>query len=238
MRIPLCVLAGITALAISGPAQTGGASFSGRLFYSGTVVTGAPYSAERIVEHARPAAGGTLLTSGSQHETVYRDSQGRTRVERPLLPGPDAPPHAPIIVEIRDSVAHVGYVLDTQHKIAHRVALEFARAAGPRSSRVPPQAQESSEDLGQQLIEGVAAQGRRVTHIWPAGKVVSESWFSPEIQEVVLSRLTDPRLGGTTVKLIHITVGQPDPSLFLPPPDYTIVNETGPFQIEWTAAEH
>src|ERR1035438_2820030 len=63
---------------------------SPRLF-AGTPVTGAPYSAQRLSEHVQTASDGTRFTSTIQEETLYRDSQGRTRTERPLAMGPNAP---------------------------------------------------------------------------------------------------------------------------------------------------
>ena len=36
----------------------------------------------------------------------------------------------------------------------------------------------------------------------------------------------DPRSGETTTKLENVSRTQPDPALFLPPPDYKIVDES------------
>ncbi len=101
----------------------------------------------------------------------------------------------------------------------------------------------TQEDLGQQMIEGVVAQGHRMVQTWAAGsqgndrpfQVVNESWFSPDIKETVLSKNMDPRSGENTTKLTHISRSEPSPDLFAPPPDYQVVDETGPFQIHWTA---
>jgi len=99
-----------------------------------------------------------------------------------------------------------------------------ARTAAPNNPNV------SKEDLGQQMIEGVSATGTRTTTVIPAGsignvqeiKVVSEQWFSPELQVLVMTRHSDPRNGETTYKLTNIVRAEPDPSLFVVPPDYTI----------------
>jgi hypothetical protein len=87
-----------------------------------------------------------------------------------------------------------------------------------------------SESLGTQTIEGVRAEGSRTTFTIPAGKIgnerpivtVSERWYSPELQVVVMSKTSDPRVGETTYRLANITRAEPDPSLFQVPPDYTI----------------
>ena len=88
----------------------------------------------------------------------------------------------------------------------------------------------TKEDLGQQSIEGVAANGTRTTTVIAAGAIgneqpitiVSEQWFSPDLEMLVLTRHTDPRVGETTYRLTNITRNEPDRSLFQVPPDYTI----------------
>ena len=62
------------------------------------------------------------------------------------------------------------------------------------------------ESLGKQLIEGVEAEGTRSTVTIAAGEIgneraieiVSERWYSPELQTVVMTRHSDPRFGETT----------------------------------------
>ena len=86
------------------------------------------------------------------------------------------------------------------------------------------------EDLGQQNIEGVSATGTRTTTIIPAGaignaqeiRVVSEQWFSPDLQVLVMTKHSDPRSGENTYKLTNIVRAEPDPGLFVVPPDYTV----------------
>jgi hypothetical protein len=81
------------------------------------------------------------------------------------------------------------------------------------------------ESLGSQVIEGVAAEGTRETRTIPAGKIGNEkpivitveTWTSPDLQAVVLSKRNDPRFGETVYKLTDIVRGEPDPSLFQPP---------------------
>jgi hypothetical protein len=88
-----------------------------------------------------------------------------------------------------------------------------------------------AEQLGSQTIEGVLVEGTRTTTSIPAGQIgnerpiemVSERWFSPELKALVLSKQSDPRFGETTYRLSSIARGDPDPSLFEIPSDYTIV---------------
>ena len=98
------------------------------------------------------------------------------------------------------------------------------------------------ENLGSQLIENVMADGTRTTQMWPAGsqgndrpfETTSETWFSPELKLMVLNKHFDPRSGESTTKLININRAEPAASLFQPPADYKILDETGPFEIQWT----
>jgi hypothetical protein len=86
------------------------------------------------------------------------------------------------------------------------------------------------EDLGQQMIDNVLATGTRMTTELPAGtigneqaiRIVSEQWFSPELQLLVLTRHSDPRVGETTYRLTGIVRTEPAHSLFEVPADYTL----------------
>jgi hypothetical protein len=99
-----------------------------------------------------------------------------------------------------------------------------------------PNAKEVKEDLGKQTIEGITADGTRTTVTIPAGEIgneraieiVSERWYSPELQLVVMTRHSDPRTGETTYKLTNINRSEPARTLFEVPSDYTIKEGIGP----------
>ncbi len=86
------------------------------------------------------------------------------------------------------------------------------------------------EDLGEQTVEGVLAKGSRTTTTIPAGaldneqpiRIVSEEWFSQELQVLVLTKHSDPRVGDTTYRLVNISRTEPAKSLFELPAGYTI----------------
>jgi len=104
------------------------------------------------------------------------------------------------------------------------------------SSYLPPGApcnSESSgkhESLGKQMIDGVEAEGMRVTHTIPAGamgnerpiEIFQERWHSQELQMDVMTKWFDPRAGETTHRLTNLNRSEPDASLFQPPSDYTV----------------
>ena len=88
----------------------------------------------------------------------------------------------------------------------------------------------TTESLGQQAIGGVTAEGTRTTTVIAAGaignqqeiRIVSEQWFSPDLQVLVMTRHSDPRSGETTYRLSNIIRAEPGAGLFDVPPDYTI----------------
>jgi len=89
---------------------------------------------------------------------------------------------------------------------------------------------EVKEQLGKQSFDGVEAEGTRTTVTIPAGEmgnerpiqIVSERWYSPELQLVVMTRHSDPRSGETTYRLTNINRAEPDKTLFEVPPGYTV----------------
>ncbi len=92
-----------------------------------------------------------------------------------------------------------------------------------------------TESLGTQVIEGVAAEGKRITRTIPAGQIgnerpleiTSEVWTSPDLQVIVMSKRNDPRFGETLYRLTNINHTEPDPSLFQIPTGFTVRNPGG-----------
>jgi hypothetical protein len=91
------------------------------------------------------------------------------------------------------------------------------------------------ESLGTQMIEGVMAEGTRMTETIAAGEignekdiqVVHEVWTAQDLKAVILSKRMDPRMGEMSFRLTNIQRVEPAASLFEVPADYQIVD--GPF---------
>lgn len=89
------------------------------------------------------------------------------------------------------------------------------------------------ESLGTQMMEGVRVEGTRTTTTIPAQQmgneraieIVSEKWYSPELQVKIMSRHSDPRFGETTYKLVNVNRNEPDASLFQVPSGYKVVED-------------
>ncbi|MEX2262458.1 MAG: hypothetical protein WD696_10920 [Bryobacteraceae bacterium] len=111
----------------------------------------------------------------------------------------------------------------------------FHRAI-PAPPAGPPLGETSTVSLGKQTIEGVIAEGTKTTTTIPAGQIgndrpieiVSERWYSPELQLVVSSKRNDPRFGETNFRLSLLQRSEPGRSLFEVPPDYKVVEGRSP----------
>jgi len=87
-----------------------------------------------------------------------------------------------------------------------------------------------TEDLGTQTMQGVSVHGVRTTRTIAAGQIgndkpidiVTEVWTSPDLQTIVYSKRSDPRMGEQTFQLTDIIRGEPDPSLFTVPADFKV----------------
>jgi hypothetical protein len=234
--------------------------------YRGSAITGAPYSAERVSDHVQTLADGTRIAGTYQETKIYRDSMGRTREERPAFRGSierqaDAPKSS-IVVEINDPVARLRYTFIEDDPVVHRQELPDSPQRTPGGAHVSGSATDmvsfggrrgvddatrphtTSEDLGTENIEGIQVEGHRLTTTWPVGAEgndrplthTQETWRSPELKVVILSKSNDPRFGEQTNKLVNISRSEPDPSLFEPPAGYTVKDEAGEFTIDWSTA--
>jgi hypothetical protein len=216
---------------------------------AGKVVTGAPYAAQAVTQFTQTLADGNHIQKTTT-ASMARDSQGRTRTERSVgaigpLAGSGSAAKA---VFINDPVAGMSYMLDASSHTARQIP-----AMGKRLHQTTdPGAQVKSEsagavvkrramanvktdDLGTQVIDGLAVQGKRITRTVLAVQagsdrdidVVTETWTSPELQMVVMSKTSDPRFGDSVYKLTNIIRAEPDPALFTVPSDYQVQQRPG-----------
>lgn len=218
--------------------------------HGGKVVTGAPFSAVAVSETTQTLSDGNHITRKTQ-TSLFRDSQGRFRKEGTFpAVGPLATSgQAKSFVFITDPVAQTNFLLHAESKTAETTGRGFGRKGPAMNSlkdkmagRFAQREQEEiangtlkKEDLGSQTINGVVAQGTRITRTIPreqignekAITIVRESWYSNELQMVVMSKRSDPWSGETTYNLTNIQRTEPDASLFTVPSDYT-VTQGGP----------
>ena len=210
--------------------------------HGGKVVTGVPFSAVAVQETNQTLSDGNHISRKSE-VNLFRDSLGRIRKEVAISGlGPLAasgPPKS--FVVINDPVANANFVLHPETKVAEQVGPAFRGMKGPMSGafegkwRAHQQEEIASgnlkkEDLGTQVVAGVSAQGTRLTRTIPAGQIgnekpiliVHETWYSNDLQMVVMSKRSNPWSGETSYKLTNIQRTEPAAALFGVPLDYAV----------------
>lgn len=213
--------------------------------HGGKVVKGAPFSATATAQTTETLQDGSQIHRTTQI-AMYRDSQGRSRHETTFngfgaLAAEGGPKK---MISISDPVAGARFLLNEDQKVARRMsfregpdsATADARIAARLSKRESRRAEQEAagllktESLGTQMVNGVSAEGTRVTRTIPVGQIgndkalqmVSERWYSPDLQIVVKSTRTDPRFGTTTYNVTNIQRTEPAATLFTVPSDFTV----------------
>ena len=185
---------------------------------------------------------GTSYTLDPTTQTARKMAPLRFKVSGPKSNDPQfhAPAQSPIAIEgLKATEAGKEYrIAIAQEPMMEKRQMEAGAAMGWLDARNPGA---RSEKLGKQNIEGVEAEGTRTTVTIPAGKIgnelpidiVSERWYSPALQVIVMTRHIDPRFGENSYKLININRSEPARELFEVPAGYT-VKETSPAPVAAT----
>jgi hypothetical protein len=207
-------------------------------------VRGLPYAAERVTETVRVLADGNRIVQRNT-EKLYRDADGRTRVESDWKGKP--------LVQIQDPVAGMSYRLYPGAKTGYRMAIAapvpakteapapgptaaVPGAAGVAEQLAPALAGDAgaavtqSRALGTKQIDGMMAEGTQVTTTVPAGATgnvkpivgTEETWTARELRVPVLVRMTHPFTGETVMRLRNLSRLDPPAALFAVPADYTV----------------
>jgi hypothetical protein len=224
----------------------------------GQATKGAPFTAQRTEESTQTLGDGTHINHRSSI-SYARDSAGRVRREDEewiTIYDPVANAsyrlnkknHTGSKVELVrgvnlesqkveiDQVQGRLLKLEAESAVAESKSEQgqvFITAEGPDGrlySFAKPGAEES---LGSQVVNGVMADGTRVTSTIPAGdfgndrpiQTVTESWYSPELHLTVMYKRSDPREGDVVTQYTGIKRAEPDPSLFQMPAGYTLNQE-------------
>jgi hypothetical protein len=130
------------------------------------------------------------------------------------------------------TVVHTGGQTGVQ-LIAREVAIGAPPFAGTTGAHEP------AEDLGEQVLEGLLVHGERLVDTIPAGamgneraiEIVTERWYSRDIDALVRHRFFDPRFGETTYELVNVVRGEPSPDLFQVPQGYALEVAAGPPEV-------
>lgn len=217
----------------------------------GPLVAGMPVSYQSFSQHSQILADGTRISQKTATSAFYRDSLGRIRWERQSF-APGLARSSPILnqIEILDPVAGVQYIMNPQKHMAYRFPYPAREEPERKIQSTPPplappdpqRPQISRESLGTQVMEGVTVEGERITTTFPDGSVgndhpfvrTCDQWRALDLRIMVLYSCTDPRSGESETRLTNIVRAEPDPSLFQPPPDYTILDAPVNGRLTWT----
>jgi hypothetical protein len=219
----------------------------------GKTVKGVPMSGELIVIRDQALADGNSIHTQNQ-TMIYRDSEGRIRREIGFeLNTPSTGAAKRTMIVITDPVSGNRYMLNPENKTAHQMPLRGKPGPGGPDTiameKVGPgpngaegvvgkvwigsdAANLKTEQLGTKTINGLQAAGTRMTRTIPAGEignlnpieVVTERWYSSDLQLPMLTSHSDPMMGTMTMKLVNINRGEPDASLFQVPSDYKLIS--------------
>ncbi|MGC1383624.1 MAG: hypothetical protein WA823_07585 [Candidatus Acidiferrales bacterium] len=220
---------------------------------SGIVMTtkaGAPYSLVQETSRSSTLANGAHIDENSKVIHMYRDSEGRTRMESYVTTpqhGGKALDLATVI--ITDLATGKCYFLSPQARTATEsvmpgLAAMVQNAATPVAAVRTAAAQQvpaagaagttpemKHETLPAQEMDGLTVTGTRLTQTFPTGSIGNDrpivvtrtKWYSDELGIDVLSESSDPRSGDTTTRVTQLDRTEPDASLFQVPPGYTII---------------
>lgn len=165
-----------------------------------------------------------------------RDSQGRTRIEIFSDSPCDIPSHRPVMVNLFVPLQRQFIQLIPAQKIA-RVTTFPGTGSIPTHGPNPHVVKTTTEDLPGQMIQRTYAIGTQTTEVIasddgdPNIVDTQETWVSPDLKIVILSRRHSTAHGGgeTIVEVRQIDRAEPEAALFEIPADYKSVTvTTGP----------
>jgi hypothetical protein len=236
-----------------------GGAGSQEFSYMGRSVKNAPYTAKQTHESTQTLSDGTRITNKSV-TTLYRDSAGRTRTDASDESVTIFDPVAgatyrlnPKAQTARVVQSTVGIMFDTPTgEVQAKISAELnavgtmvnstgtlPKVTVPNGVTVTEAGYTTNnvtrESLGSQNIEGLVAEGTRITTVIPEGamgndrpiKIVTERWYSPELQLYVMTKTSDPRFGESVTQLTEVQRNEPDASLFQVPAGYKVVSGGG-----------
>jgi hypothetical protein len=211
-------------------------------------VPGHPITGTIDAENTRADSHGITVIERFRSK-IYRDSKGRTRLEWDLTPLGEPPKPGWFMIEIYDPTTRTSIHLQPSIKTASKghfpdpdekpqpvcKASDFPKI-DPKDLAPVVIPQVSQNELGHDVVDGMAVRhGRESVQRSPnsPGKSsayarVTDYWFSQELQAFVLVKRSGPGKSQHTVRLSDISRGEPDPSLFIVPPDYK-VSQPGPW---------
>jgi hypothetical protein len=186
-----------------------------------------PFSAQQMEERTRTLADGTS-NSETLLSQIYRDSAGRIRIEWHIQ---GSHGESSDVVYLIDPVVRSVVLLLVDSKIATYIlaphsSSEPFQVGLPAVGKALPAGiwQTKVEGLGVRVIDGVEVEGARTVRTsedQPPLSAVQEIWLSRSLGLTFVVDASGPNWRHTA-KLQSVDRREPDPVLFVIPPDYTI----------------
>jgi hypothetical protein len=212
-------------------------------------LTGAPFSSVAERRQTQTLANGTHIDWLETVTRMYRDSQGRTRMEVSMGKPDGSGENGVLSVTISDPVSGKSYFLDPRKREARSTpyfsvgvdmlapAVSVVTGSSPHTYIAAGSnlhaAEANTTKLGDQSMAEVPVTGSLTTYVYPVGAVgndqpltvTRETWESPDLHIMLLTKIDDPRSGENTMRVTQLDRAEPDPSLFQVPADFTIVEK-------------
>jgi hypothetical protein len=186
-----------------------------------------PYTAQVVGTAFETLADGTRVRRENK-VTQMRDSQGRTRIE--VFQEDDSnsnnggkPDWVNLYIPLRRQFIQLFPGQKTASVVTYSVPVPHRQGLGKTTT----------ESLGGRLINGVSAEGTRITRVIPFHdgrgpdivSVEEERWVLPDLEITVLAKDTTPTnpVEETTTEIRELDRSEPDPALFEIPTDYKVV---------------
>jgi hypothetical protein len=197
-----------------------------------------PFTATASTTLTRVYSSGTKRTVTTQ-DRIARDREGRIFHEQ-HSPWTEDPADPVYYINILDPKTMEHIHIDPQKHLAmtrpvdQRTAWDYAPYDGTQNRlATKPGVTVRTQLLGNQQIAGLKCWGQRTTYVYSPGTFQGnqqpltrtwEVWFAKDlgVDVRIVAHDPNPEAGDQQTDLINIAPGDPDPSMFVPPPGYPV----------------
>ena len=189
-----------------------------------------PVAGKSYVLNPKTQTARQLPFGGAGFFYVNASSEGKNVMFNVKLPPPDS-----IGVAVGGEAGAQAKAVKDQKETMRMVETKtkVLTGAGAIGQTITYSPKAATESLGTQTMEGVNADGTRITSTIETGaigndrpiQIVSERWYSQDLQTLIKSRQSDPRMGEETYALTNINRAEPAPYLFQVPAGYQVVEQ-------------
>jgi hypothetical protein len=175
----------------------------------------------------------TNRSPNGEATSTYAMGGGVWTAGKPGTPADEKGTFETRVVELRTAEARMKTDIESHVRMSGGMAVATAAPNLDVIKRGMMREKAVTEPIGKRTIEGVNAEGTRSVSTIEIGAIgndrpiqsVTERWFSPDLQTIMLSKTTDPRSGEEVFKLVNVNRSEPAAYLFQVPAGYQIVEQ-------------